>query len=58
VLNLSHTQVQVDTSEALGSLKRLRALKVLAVNGCKGVDDDVVRELRASLPYLRTVKTL
>lgn len=56
VLNLSHTQV--DARAALGTLKQLRSLKVLAVNGCRGVDEEVVRELHSSLPYLRTVKSL
>lgn len=58
MLNVSHTRVEVDSPEALSSLKRLRALKVLAVNGCKGVDDEVVAELHAALPYLRAVKML
>lgn len=58
VLNLSHTQVHV--GEALPTLRQLRGLKVLAVNGCRGVDEEggatVVRELQHALPYLRTVK--
>lgn len=56
VLNLSHTKV--DGKEALPTLKQLHALKVLAVNGCQGVNAGVLRELRHALPYLRTVKAV
>jgi hypothetical protein len=58
VLNVSHTQVDGRHPEALAALKQLRALKVLAVNGCRGVDGAVVEELRNALPYLRSVKAV
>jgi hypothetical protein len=56
VLNVSHTQVDGRHPEALGALKQLRGLKVLAVNGCRGVDSELVQALHNALPYLRAVK--
>ncbi|TFJ84762.1 hypothetical protein NSK_003794 [Nannochloropsis salina CCMP1776] len=55
-LNVSHSQVAAPG--ALKPLCRLRGLKILAVNGCRGMDDTTLHQIQSSLPNLRTVRAV
>jgi hypothetical protein len=50
--------MQVGGQAAVTSLSKLRSLETLAINGCRGMSEASIRQLKQDLPCLKHVRSL